>query len=181
MKNYLTLLVLFSLLTACQSNTDNNTTETTTKEENSTYYNETVNTSSGKFLGYTLGESYAQCLEKINKDDIFVQEKDFIAYKKNSAYTVAEYSLGFENDKLTEINFDSHIYNEVGDPNAEGARNLFEELRTDFEAIVGNKPIDSYQGNNIILHWNKEGIDVQLIAEEEQVHAYIFTSISKAK
>jgi len=175
MKNFLYFLLIVALV-SCK-NDERVIIDTKSQVEKSKSYKEAVVQQGGDFLGLILGEEFetaSKILPTVLPADITTEEdENFLYYRLEHIYTVTEYQLFFDNNKLEEINFDAIVYNEKGDFDENGAIELFNDLKDDFIKFYGNKYMTSSDEDNEILFWNKGNKNVQLILEKAKVHVYL--------
>jgi len=151
--------------------------DTQTEIEKSEFYKTTVIQKGEDFLGLKLGEEFETAREVLPKKYLIEEDENYLYYKIENTFTVVEYQLYFNENKLEEIDFDAIVYDETGMFDKNGAIELFNDLKEDFIYTFGNKYMTSEEEENEILFWNKENKNVQLILEKAKVHAYLDISL----
>ena len=175
MKNITLFLLSLIVLISCK----NDTKEITTVPDiaNSKYYQETMLRVGNDFLGFNLGENFETASIVFSKEHLQQEENDYLYYKISNTYTEAEYQLIFEDEKLKEIDFDVHVYDEKGNFNTQGAETLFTEIKADFLKRFGNKYMESSEEENEILYWSKDKKNIQLIHEKAKAAVHVYADI----
>ncbi len=170
MKKYLYLALIIVVYISCNENTQEAQVDLSNK---SIFYKETILKQGGDFLSLNLGDKMENASKVLPKDILQQNEKNYQFYKSSNTFSVAEYQLIYEKEKLVEIDFDVFIYDEKGNFDTDGALELFNELKEDFLKKFGNKYMESSDTENEILYWSKDNKNVQLILEKAAVHAYL--------
>lgn len=177
MKKYLFLFLIVSLF-SCEDN-KRNIVDTQEIVEKSKFYKEAIVQQGEDFFGLKLGDEFETAKEVLPEKYFIEEDENYLFYKIESTYTVAEYQLYFNENKLEEIDFDAIVYDEKGAFDNNGAIELFNDLKDDFIIVFGNKYMTSSEGENEILFWNKGNKNIQLILEKAKVHAYLDISFKE--
>lgn len=174
---YLYVFALMILFSACFTGTETVEENLAVEETKSTYYKEVVKASNGDFSGFTLGKSLSETEDVLASEYLSIEEDDFLLFKISDTYTITEYSLYFtENNKLSEINMDTKVYDEEDNYDTSGAIELFNEIKEEFMTKFGSKYLEEVNNDNIIMFWNKGPKQIQLILDNSEVHVYIESS-----
>lgn len=177
MKKYI-YFVLLVFIASC----NNSTTENLTPDLNankSKFYKEVIIKNGGDFSGFTLGQKQSEASQLIPVEFLGEKDKAYQFYSLENTYTTSEFQLYFEDNKLKELNFDTHVYDETGTFDKAGAETLFNEIKEDFLKQFGKKYMENSEQENEILFWTDDKKNIQLIHEKAKAAVHVYIDISE--